>query len=411
MAILLCAVPDLPLALLLQDNPALATTSLAVLDADERVLAASAPASAAGVRPGQTARQARVTCPAVALRPADPAACQTASDALLALLDGFSPRVEPAGPGRAYLELDDPSLDSRAAQRFCQDVGRRVRQELGTALQPAIGCDSGKFTAQAAAQTTRPGAARVVLGPAEQPFLRPLPVLLLPLPADSQLHLRYLGIRRLGQYADLPPRAVLQQFGSPGRLAQRWARGEDDRPVVPRARAHALIARAAFDPPLEAAPALRRALELMLRRLVAPLNSSFQAAQVLSARLEWAQDGENGGEGGAPPARDERWALAMPTADAGRLAQLIAARWEAGPWAGRAASVALKLSAIQDVIGQTAVLFPELFPELSGGPAQALAGVLARLRLRYGAERLLQAIVEDPRGLRVERRARWQEAG
>jgi hypothetical protein len=35
----------------------------------------------------------------------------------------------------------------------------------------------------------------------------------------------------LGQYAALPPSAVLQQFGKAGRLAQRFAQGKDDRPV------------------------------------------------------------------------------------------------------------------------------------------------------------------------------------
>jgi uncharacterized membrane protein YccC len=40
--------------------------------------------------------------------------------------------------------------------------------------------------------------------------------------------------RELGQYAALPPSAVLQQFGKAGRLAQRFAQGKDDRPVISR---------------------------------------------------------------------------------------------------------------------------------------------------------------------------------
>ncbi|MCW5881451.1 MAG: hypothetical protein KIS91_11010, partial [Anaerolineae bacterium] len=195
MAILTCLIPAFPVALLARSDPALVEQSLAVVGPNDHVLAATPVALEGGVVLGQSARQARLACPDLLLRDVDLAACQAEFDALLALLDDFAVRVEPSGLGRAFLDV--PDLDGPNALPFCQSLGRQVRQDFGAALQPALGCDQGKFTAHAAATYTRPGSVRVVLGPAEPPFLRPLPVGLLPLPDESQLQLRYLGLHCL----------------------------------------------------------------------------------------------------------------------------------------------------------------------------------------------------------------------
>ena len=212
MAIVCCAIPDFPLALLARAEAAVWERPVALTDPDERVIAATPPAQAAGVSAGQSARQARLLCRELHLQAADLPAAEGEFAALLALLDDYSDAVEPFKLGSAYLTA--PDLDERSAPGFCTALGSGIRRAFGQALQPAIGCDQGKFTASAAARRTRTGAVRVVLGAAEQPFLRPLPVGWLPLSAVHQRLLGYLGIDTLGQFADLPPPAVFQQFGA-----------------------------------------------------------------------------------------------------------------------------------------------------------------------------------------------------
>lgn len=392
MPILTCLIPAFPIALLARAAPTLAEWPLAVVGPDERILAVTPPAEHAGVLPGQTARQARTACPDLALRDADLPACQAEFDALLSLLDAFAPRVEPAGLGRAFLDV--PDLAASAALPFCQDLGRQVRRDFGAALQPALGCDQGKFTAHAAATYARPGTVRVVLGAAEQPFLRPLPVRLLPLPAESQLRLRYLGLHTLGQYADLPPAAVLQQFGAAGRLAHRWARGHDDRPVTPRQQRPSVTASADFDPPLDAAPPLLMAAIRLLEHPLAQLRDKLQAVQVLSATREFTT--------GA--CETDRWALAAPTTDRARLTQLLDGRWQAHAWEGAVVRLSLTLSEIQDEVGQQLTLFAE------SSAVSDLAHLVKPLQVRYGAACLLRATVLASRAPRVERRVVWQEA-
>lgn len=392
MPIVHCAVPAFPLALLLRREPALAGTPLVLLDSEERVLAGTRPALLAGVRPGQSIRQARNFCSELAVRPADlPAARQVFAD-LLAALDDYSDAVEPAGLGNAYLAA--PDLAAAGALPFCQDLGRRLRGDFGPALQPAIGCDQGKFTARAAARRTHTGAVRVVLGEAEQPFLRPLPVGLLPLGPDPLRLLDHVGIRTLGQFADLPASAVFQQFGRAGRLAQRWAQGRDERPVLPRHKRPIFTRSADFDPPLPALSPLLAAAARLLRPLLRGLAARLQAAHTLQAWLQF--------DGGA--CRRQTWRLAAATADPRRLLPLLEGGWGAEHWPAPVAALRLTLSDIEEATGEQLALFPG-----AGAPLDLLGELLAGLRFRYGPGRLLRAEINDPARLWVERRARWSE--
>ncbi len=390
MPILTCAVPAFPLALLARRAPDVLTRPLALLGPDERIVAASPPALSAGVHVGQPARHARTLCADLQVRDVDEAECQAEFEALLSLLDLYSSRVEAASLGRAWVDV--PDLTEPTALAFCQAIGRRVRAELGDSLQPAIGCDSSKFTAHAAADRTRPGAVRIVLGRAERPFLRPLPLRLLPLPTETHLRLHYLGLRTLGQYADLPTRAVLQQFGAAGQLAHRWARGQDNRPVIPRRQRPSLTLTTDFDPPLAALPPLLLAAIRLLDAPLAGLRDRLQTVHTLTATWTWTSGGQ---------AR-ERWPLATPTAERRRLASLLAQRWERGSWEGAITSLTLTLD-IQDEPGGQLPLWP------TPSPGPDLATLTHALRRRYGAGRLWQASIPQPHALRVERRATWQD--
>jgi protein ImuB len=390
MAVIACTIPAFPVALLARADPSLWARPLAVLDADERVLALTQPAQAAGVRPGQHARQARTACPDLLLHTADLPGLHTAHESFLAVLDDFTHALEPLAWGGAFLA----AADAGAALPFCQQIGRRLRAEL--ALTAAIGCDAGKFTAQAAAAAARAGAVRVVLGEDEQAFLRPLPVQLLPLGAEQQRLLAYLGLNTLGQFADLPPAAVFQQFGPAGRLAQRWARGQDDRPVIPRRRRPSHTRALSFDPPLDRLPALLAASERLLTPLLIALQDRLQAAQTLQAVYTFADGSQE----------DDFWRLTLPTAQGERLLGLLATRWQQKTWAHPLAGLSLTLGEVQETAGEQLLLFPG-----EGAPADLLADFLRQLRQRFGEGRFLQAEVAQPLLLRVEQRARWQEFG
>jgi hypothetical protein len=79
--------------------------------------------------------------------------------------------------------------------------------------------------------------------------LAPLPVTLLPLPEAALRQLQWLGVRTLGQFAALPAAGVWQRFGQAGKLAQRLAQGQDNRPVLMTVRSAPEMVAVEVDPP------------------------------------------------------------------------------------------------------------------------------------------------------------------
>jgi nucleotidyltransferase/DNA polymerase involved in DNA repair len=241
MSILCCHVPNFALTLTYRHHPTLVGQPLALLGPDEQVCAASPLARQAGVRLAMTPRQAQLRCPDLLLRPLDLAQCQAGQDAFLSALGQWELPVETQSWGLAYIDLHSLTKQQDDVQTLSAELGRRVRKTLGDDLQPALGWDSSKFTCRAAAHTVPPGRMRLVAKQHEKLFLNPLPITLLPLPYVALQQLHWLGIDTLGQFASLPATAVWQRFGPPGRVAQRWAKGLDDRPIRPTL--HALPAR------------------------------------------------------------------------------------------------------------------------------------------------------------------------
>ncbi|MGD8472990.1 MAG: hypothetical protein PVH59_02625, partial [Anaerolineae bacterium] len=162
MSVLYCTIPHFAAALARRHYPELMSGPLVLVGPEERVFGVSAEAAACGVATGMTARMAQIHCPEAHLLDADLARCRAEQEALFQLLEAASSRVEPHGWGAAYVDLDELVRGHADAVTICGEVGRAVRQELGEALQPALGWDSSKFTAQAAARRTPPGRLRAV---------------------------------------------------------------------------------------------------------------------------------------------------------------------------------------------------------------------------------------------------------
>jgi nucleotidyltransferase/DNA polymerase involved in DNA repair len=281
---------------------------------------------------------------------------------------------------------------------ICGEVGRAVRQELGEALQPALGWDSSKFTAQAAARRTPPGRLRAVDAAREQGFLKPLPVSLLPLAGETLQRLCFLGLRSLGQYAALPGAAVWQQFGRAGMLAHRCARGEDDRPIVPRWQAPHLAAEVEFETPLVERARLVAALRHLVSPLLAELRGNLQACgQVcLTVRFE---DGS---------AQERARAFLFPVADEERVVRAMDQLLAGMNWQTAATALAVSLAQIQDVVAEQLTLFP-LEDEHTTRLQEVERYLAARFGPSFKAGRLRQAVMAQPGAPLAEWRVGWRE--
>ena len=394
MSILYCFIPHFAAALALRDDSTLARRPLILIGPDGDVFDASADAASCGVLPGIPARAAEVRCPTARLQDANLAHCHAELETLWQLLERNSPAVEPHGCGSAYVDLAGMTRDEKDAIEFCSQIGQVIRQELGQPLQPALGWNSTKFTAQAAAQRTQAGRLLPVSANREVTFLRPLPVALLPLNEDTLLRLGFLGLHTLGQYAALPPAAVLQQFGPPGRLALQCARGEDRRPVLPRSQEQHLTACGDCEVP----NGERELLLETLRRLVAPLlnglRNSLRAFGQIHLTVQLA-DGSS---------QEQERTLLQPTADEKRVLLVLGQMLDSISWTRAAIGLQVTLDKIQDSQAAQLTHCPSLIEK-----ERQLSDIHRYVLTRFGANRLRQAILARPSAPLPEWRANWVE--
>jgi protein ImuB len=391
MSVLCCRIPNFLIALARRRQPTWAGQPLVLLGPDERLWAVSPEAQQCGVQVQMSPQQARVYCPEVLVRELDLAASQTEQSAFWATAACWELPVESLTWGAIYIDLHAVGRTAAAVQPLAVELGRRVRSVCGASMQPALGWDSGKFTANVAAVKTAPGRVRLIDKADELRFLRPLPVTLLPLPQPQLQQLHWLGIRTLGQYAALPAAAVWQRFGAAGKLAHRWAQGRDDRPVRSTTPAAATIATVAIDPP---SGVLQRVVAEVMSQLqpdLARWAKALVGLRHLRVTLDFV----------AAAQQSLDITFVESTCQPGKVQAALTRQLCAHPWPGEVQGVQWQVLATGDLVAQQ----PGLFAEVSAGPV-SLAAVVDKLTERYGPY-LFCGQVHEPGHLVAERRSHF----
>jgi protein ImuB len=261
-------VPGFELRAALRQRPrlALVPTALAPEAGEEQLLGpVTGAADAAGVKPGMRLGEALATCPGLVLVERDPAAVEREWEGVLRRLEAAGFAVDPVEHGVVVFE-------TRGVERLYGGVRPALERALaavGSAWDPRIGAAGRRFTALAAASIARPGRILIVEGKEEQEFLEPLPLSLLPLSTERYAELEGLGLRRLGELAQLPGAAVAERLGIDGRNAWRLAHGGRKARVRGRRPASEIAETLVFPDAVGNELTLRRALASLLERLIA----------------------------------------------------------------------------------------------------------------------------------------------
>lgn len=214
-----------------------------------KVLASSATARASGVRRGLRTRDAQSRCPELVVLKYDPVVDTRAFDPVVACLEALTPGVQIIRPGMCALRARGPSRFYGSEMA----AAAKLLDRLETYDVPGgrIGIADGPFAAEQAARTSSPETrVQVVPEGGSAGFLADFSVDVLEQPALTDL-LRRLGLRTLGAFAGLPATEVLTRFGGDGAFAHRLARGDDDRPVVPRQAPPELTRTVDLEPPVD----------------------------------------------------------------------------------------------------------------------------------------------------------------
>lgn len=374
------AIPHFSIAVERRERPRLAGQPLVIAGARQattQVLDCSPEALAEGVRPGMPVGQAERLCPEAIFLPPRPQLYRQTTAALFELLSGALPAVEEAQPGGFYLGLAGLEKSDDEALLLCRRQSEAISRELR--LPTTAGIAVNKFTAEAAALSIGPQRALALAAGVERSFLSRFPIDLLPVSAEMQRKLHLFGLRRMGQFARLPPAAVLAQFGWEGQRAQRLARGQDDRPITPGRNTRCEVVTQQFDPPLDNVETLAAVAARLTQQASSSLTRAFLRAGQLDLALTCAD--------GALLAAQR--ILAEPTADADRLSRLAATLLRSLSYPDRVSELTVTLGDLSTPSLHQLSLWRD--PRASEAEAY-----LARLAARYGPHCFRHARLVDP---------------
>ncbi|MCH8919462.1 MAG: DNA polymerase Y family protein [Chloroflexi bacterium] len=241
-------------------------------------------AETSGIKRGIRMSEAIGLCHQAVVLPPDLPYYQRRFDKVLGFLEGVSPEVEVGDLGTAYLSLEGLSIE---LESFAEEIIASLRRRSG--FMASVGIAGGKFVARVAAQTKRPGLARVLLPGEEAAFLAPLPVDHLPASDSMRWRLGLLGIETMGDIARLPLGAFQSQFGPEGKRCWEMARGVDNEPLLPRVKEETVVRRLQMPAPAVTLEAILMGVERLVQAAYG--DSNRRGRWVRKAVVRAALDG------------------------------------------------------------------------------------------------------------------------
>lgn len=237
--------PSFSLQAAIAAAPAGLVQPVAIVDAASPVVTACSRAAwARGVRPGMVASVARNHAPELVTLVRDPAGEATLLRSVAEELMALTPVVDLGGAprGQHHAMLVEVPTGKRGAAFGARLV--EVFERRG--LHVRVGIADDRFTAGVAATAGEgDGAVTCVPRGGSAAFLAPQPLALLALPAEVQHMLECLGVRTLGDFADLPPPSVARAWDADLQALARGDSGARLDPYVPHAE---LATEAAIEP-------------------------------------------------------------------------------------------------------------------------------------------------------------------
>jgi DNA polymerase-4 len=253
------------------------------------VTAASYEARRFGCRSAMAMGVARRLCPQAVIVPPRMAAYVAESEKFRAILDDYTPLVEPLSIDEAFLDVGGSERLHGDAATIAAAIRRRVHDQLG--LTASVGAAAVKLVAKIASDLCKPDGFLLVPASETRTFLEPLPIeRLFGVGPKTAEQLRALGLRTLGDIVRHPPAALAARIGATHAEAlQALARGEDSRVVVPDRGAVSVGAEETFAHDLVDGPELRRHVTGQAERVASRLRKSGQQAGAIMLKLKDTQ--------------------------------------------------------------------------------------------------------------------------
>lgn len=251
------------------------------------VATASYEARKFGCHSAQPMVQALRLCPQAIVVPPDLARYRALSIEFHNVLRSISPVVESAGLDEAYVDLTGIGDGPGAARAAAEAIRARVRETIGLAVSAGIA--GGKTAAKVASDRAKPNGLLDIPEGGDAAFLAPLPMRELPtVGAKLAEALQAVGVRTIGQIAELDVRWLQRRFGSSGATLSERARGIDTNEVraVPRA-AVSVSREVTFEADVTDLDELRQTLQRHAERVGSDLRHAGRRARTVTLKVRW----------------------------------------------------------------------------------------------------------------------------
>jgi DNA polymerase-4 len=250
------------------------------------VSSASYAARAYGVHSAMPMAQALRLCPQAILRHGHRREYSSYSHRVMAILDQYTPLLEPISIDEAFLDVTGCEGLFGPANVLAHRLQERILAELG--LPASLGVASNKLVAKIASDLAKPRGVLVVPAGQEATFLAPLPIERLWGVGDvtaSRLHQH--GLRTIGQLAALPEAQMKALFGSGALEMHRRALGMDDSPVGIEGRRKSVSQEHTFAHDIGDLETLQRSLLEMSEEVAAQLRKEGDCARTVVLKLRY----------------------------------------------------------------------------------------------------------------------------
>jgi DNA polymerase-4 len=251
------------------------------------VLSCSYEARAHGVRNGMPSMRARRLCRDATFVAPDFSAYSEASKGFRAVLDAFTPKVEPISLDEAFCDVSGAHRLFGSMQAIADAIRSRVQDELG--LAASVGGGHTKLVAKVASRTCKPDGVLLVTDAVA--FLHPLAIEELWGVGDvTATKLRAIGITTIGDLANMPRSVLRGAVGDASAAhlhAVAW--GKDPSPVhTARSEARSTGAEETFERDLDDEDEIAGELLRLSDRIAQRLTEAEVRARTITVKIRTA---------------------------------------------------------------------------------------------------------------------------
>ncbi|MEJ2158064.1 MAG: DNA polymerase IV [Desulfobacteraceae bacterium] len=223
------------------DDPALRGKPVVVGGRSQRgvVAAASYEARRYGIHSAMPIYQARQRCRELVIVPPHRKRYSALSRKIMAILETFSPLVEPISIDEAFVDITGCRRLHGSPTRIAAAMKERILQEVG--LTCSVGVAPVKFLAKIASDMDKPDGLTVIDAHQMSAFIDRLAIGKVPgVGKRAEKAMSAMGIQYLGQVRSFPEALLIKKLGKFGLRLIALSRGEDDSPVTPTSKAKSI---------------------------------------------------------------------------------------------------------------------------------------------------------------------------